>query len=178
MRAIDFAVFSWFNAPAGTPAWAIQAGVFISDWLPALVFALFALGAAVRPAWRRAFWAAAVSALIIWLIVTFSRWAIPMPRPAQFGLGIQWAHQGVRPGFPSMHASGAFAVAMSAVFLRCWPVAAVTVPAALLITWSRLFLGLHFPSDVLAGMLLGTAVAALVCWASGYFFSRGTRPIK
>ena len=41
-----------------------------------------------------------------------------------------------------------------------------TLPAlivAVLVSWSRVYLGLHFPSDILAGALLGAACGWLAC---------------
>jgi membrane-associated phospholipid phosphatase len=61
--------------------------------------------------------------------------------------------------FPSAHASTAFAGAFAYSRLGL-PAVPLYVLAAKL-SYSRLYLGVHYPSDVLAGALLGTAVAAV-----------------
>ncbi len=66
------------------------------------------------------------------------------------------------PGFPSDHATAAFAIAtvLTARFGR-WGLTVLLAAAALAI--SRVLVGVHYPSDVAAGALLGTATALLVC---------------
>jgi undecaprenyl-diphosphatase len=66
-------------------------------------------------------------------------------------------------GFPSDHATAAGAVAC-AVFFVSWQLGTVTAVVALLIAFSRVYVGVHYPQDVLAGLGLGAAVVAV-----GYF---------
>lgn len=68
--------------------------------------------------------------------------------------------------FPSghtLHAVSFTIIAISAVP----PLAVLLVPAALLIALSRVVLGLHYPSDVLAGALLGACIARASMALSG-----------
>lgn len=59
--------------------------------------------------------------------------------------------------FPSGHTMTAFAAASAISGLL--PVAApLLLPAAVLVGASRVFLGLHYPSDVLAGALIGSGL--------------------
>lgn len=68
--------------------------------------------------------------------------------------------------FPSGHTL--HAVSFSLVAIGAFPVLAIVlVPAALLIALSRVVLGLHYPSDVLAGALLGAGIAQLAMRLTG-----------
>ncbi|MFE9564013.1 phosphatase PAP2 family protein [Streptomyces sp. NPDC006487] len=62
--------------------------------------------------------------------------------------------------FPSNHATiaGAAAVALA---LAVRALVLLTVPLALLMAFSRVFVGVHYPHDVAMGLLLGASLAAL-----------------
>ena len=65
--------------------------------------------------------------------------------------------------FPSGHTGASFActVVMYLGKNRWWPAAGVL---ALLIAFSRMYLYVHYPSDILVGALIGTAAAWLSCF--------------
>ncbi|MEU0771510.1 phosphatase PAP2 family protein [Streptomyces albogriseolus] len=63
--------------------------------------------------------------------------------------------------FPSNHATIAGASAAALVLVRRTLIL-LTAPLALLAAFSRVFVGVHYPHDVVAGLLLGAAVAPAV----------------
>jgi undecaprenyl-diphosphatase len=66
--------------------------------------------------------------------------------------------------FPSGHASSSFAAAV-VIYLLCPRKAGIpAVILAALIALSRLYVGVHYPTDVLAGAVNGTLIAVLVCY--------------
>ncbi|MGC0330387.1 membrane-associated phospholipid phosphatase [Streptomyces sp. SAI-170] len=70
--------------------------------------------------------------------------------------------------FPSNHATIAGAAAVALALTRR-VLLAVTAPLALLMAFSRVFVGVHYPHDVAAGLLLGALVAVVA-------IRLGTRP--
>ena len=67
--------------------------------------------------------------------------------------------------FPSGHtcAAFAFAVALAVTLPQKWAKAAALIAAALM-GFSRLYVGVHFPTDVLAGAVIGAACGLLGGW--------------
>ena len=75
--------------------------------------------------------------------------------------------------FPSGHTSAAFAfaAALSGTLDRTWP-KVLAVAAAALMGWSRLYVGVHFPSDVLAGAIIGSLCGVLASWLYRHFWQK------
>jgi len=63
--------------------------------------------------------------------------------------------------FPSGHANSSFAAALALTLAFGKKGALAYIPAAA-IAFSRCYVGVHYPSDVVAGMLVGTLVALVV----------------
>lgn len=68
------------------------------------------------------------------------------------------------PSFPSDHAAMAGAVA-AGLFLVSWRLGLAASAFALAMAFSRVYVGVHFPQDVLAGLAVGATVSLLV-WAA------------
>jgi undecaprenyl-diphosphatase len=88
-------------------------------------------------------------------------WMRPRPYDAHPG-----AHLFIAPSadssFPSDHATAAFAIAV-ALFLRHRKAGWIALAMAALVSTARVAVGTHYPGDVAAGAVIGTA-AALILW--------------
>jgi undecaprenyl-diphosphatase len=68
-------------------------------------------------------------------------------------------------GFVSGHAANSFALAtfLSLLFRKKWVTIAIFIWAAL-ISYSRIYLGVHYPGDVICGALIGILIAAAISY--------------
>lgn len=74
-------------------------------------------------------------------------------------------YRGGRYGFPSCHAANTFGLAFFLLFvIRHKSFTWLMVMWALVTCYSRSYLGVHYPGDLLVGALLGLSGAALVYW--------------
>lgn len=131
--------------------------VFCAQYIPFILIAflvyLWTLG---KETGRRAAFRAALSggsALVLARIVgAFHYQALPFV----LNLGRPLIMHAANNSFPSDHVSFSFGIAMSLLFsgsMILWPQA---VLLAVLVAFARVFVGVHFPLDVLAGALVGT----------------------
>lgn len=108
-------------------------------------------------------------------------WQRPRPFVAHPGVAHLFVAHAPDPSFPSDHATAAFAIAIS-LLLRSRRIGLLALAMAVVVAVGRVAVGVHYPSDVLAGAALGTAVALLLWippirgplhqladWASGLY---------
>lgn len=109
---------------------------------------------------RRLFFKAAVSSLIVIVIVALVKKICFFPRPfAQDEVKLLISHISDS-AFPSKHTAVAFSLAFG-IFLEKKQLGIWLLALALLIGLSRIVVGAHYPADILAGILIGIGVSLL-----------------
>ena len=165
--SLDSALFLALNGSATSPHWLTALAVFSTHHLPELVASgaagAFLVGSRQTKLGVLQVFAAMAMALVL---AHLGQSLVASDRPFVLGLGTQWLPHRASHSLPSAHASVSFAFASAvamvmAVGYRLWALAALAV--AMLISWSRVYLGLHFPSDIAAGALVGAASGWLAC---------------
>jgi undecaprenyl-diphosphatase len=129
-----------------------------------LAIVFLAARGARNVAWRRASVAAVLSAGLGLLAAKLISELVDRARPfvAEPHQVHLFAAHAADPGFPSDHATAAFAIAV-AILLRKRTWGLVALGFATVLAIGRVGLGVHYPSDVIAGAALGAA-AALLLW--------------
>ncbi len=104
------------------------------------------------------------------LTATVLKYSIDRNRPFVKYLSVEKAGDGGTPSFPSGHTSDVFALATSlSLSFPKWYVIVPSYVYAGSVAYSRMHLGVHYPSDVLAGMILGTTSSILTYKAKKWF---------
>lgn len=165
---MDFTVEQWINGPAGSHPLidslmsAVANGAEMA--FAALVVAWFLAGLVRRSEPDRRGAVAALLAAAIALAVNqvlSHLWVRERPFVDHPGAVHQLVAHAADASFPSDHAAAAFAIAVILVGVhRRLGVAALGV--AVLVSYARVYTGLHYPGDVLAGTVIGVIAAIAV----------------
>jgi len=176
MSELDRALFLWFNLGPGTSQMWIELARFASLTLPQwLIVAAVTLALAGRDGMRLPAWRALPSVALAAAAAHGLKPLFHLERPFVLGLGTRWVQHAADGTFPSSHAAAVGALAAAVLLAPCrWPLKLAALAAALLVSWSRMALGLHFPSDILGGWCIGllAALAVRVIWVR---LARGRR---
>ncbi len=98
------------------------------------------------------------------IIITILKYSINRQRPFEIDNHIEKLSSGGSPSFPSGHTSTAFLIATTITILfsnNKWLLSIIWL-WAFVVAYTRLALGVHYPSDVIGGMLIGTSNAIIV----------------
>lgn len=153
---------------------AVFSGTFLIFWMLAAVFAVIVIFVYVeefrgtpmaRRRWTRfaqhAFFAF-FTAVIAYALAETVKYVYPLARPfiALPDITPLFEH-GAHDSFPSGHATFSFALAVYMLFENRL-FGGILLAGALIVSLSRVVIGIHWPLDILAGALLGTLVALTV----------------
>jgi undecaprenyl-diphosphatase len=157
-RALFRAIFCFKWAPFTSLMRALTvAGKMSAMWYVIAAFAFFISG--LEPYHLLVPWAAVA---ISWMAAEGAKFLFDRTRPFISDTGIApLIKTPSSSSFPSGHSASAAAGALtlSAIYPSFAP---VFILSGVLVALSRIYLGVHYPFDVLAGILMGTAIALAV----------------
>jgi len=164
---MDEIVFKFINGFAGKSQWLDFAGIFFADYFGYLLIAGVAYLIFSAGDWRKKFQNSAfiiLSTIISRGIITeIIRFFYNRPRPfIEFG-NLPLIDQANVPALPSGHAAFYFALVIPVFFINKkfgW----YGVAGAALMGVARIFVGVHWPLDIVAGALVALLSVFIVHW--------------
>lgn len=174
MESINQTFFLWLNAPKYPSALALMLAIFFAEQLIWAVPLLIGIG------WlrgseetRKTMLIATASGLLGLLLNMIIGQVWLHPRPFMIGLGNTLISHVADSSFPSDHLTLWWAVAFSLLFQQAPPFVGIALALlGILIAWARIYLGVHFPFDMLGAIV----VAALSAWLTLHEARRYLQP--
>lgn len=174
----DQSVFLSLNAGAQAPAFVIAIAKILANWSIYLAMVLMIYAWVQRGRLVRFALLDATCAALIGLGIAQGITAIWYhPRPFEIGLGRQILDHAAEASFPSDHATFMFSLAIPLLCRagsRRWGVALLLLGFA--VAWSRIYLGVHFPLDML-GAFGVAAFASILIWMADPLLRRRFYPV-
>jgi len=177
ISTLDIALLSWLqdhSLPWSTPVlqFISTTTTFLSVSI-VLIILVISIALKSRPM-RMKFIVIAVTLIMVPLVSQGLKYLIDRERPFITYAYIEKLSTGGDSSFPSGHTIEAFALA--AAFSCLFPRKKIIIPIyiwALLVAYSRMALGVHYPTDVMAGILIGSFIGWVVPW----IFKRNKRMV-
>ncbi len=163
-QTLNLALFTRLNAPVDVdPRWLLVAELLAERliWAVPLLLVIGWLRGSdrLKRPLLEAFIATVLALAASWMIGYF--W--PTPRPFMVPVGQHFLAHSPTPAFPSNHATIMLTMAFS---LLLHPgtrrIGRYLLLLALPVAWARVFLGVHFPQDMLGALVLAAVMATLV----------------
>lgn len=166
IEALNQSLFLLINATPDSPSWSLMLATLTAKYLILIVPILSAIfwlwGATEQMKARRQLVIKIGLALAIGLLFSwFIGQLFPCDRPFVRGIGYHFLQHKPTHSFPSNHGTIMFTFACGFLFWHrlCSGIALFVIGAA--IAWSRIYLGVHWPLDMLGGLLVAIISCAL-----------------
>ena len=160
LEASNRALFLALNAGEAPSAAHLHIAKFLAKpltiFLPLLLIALWLWGGDAR---RRLALKAALASALGLILNTIIGWLYFHPRPEALALGHTYISHAHDASFPSNHATAFFAAGIILLAPQTKGFGWAVIVAGLAMGWARIFLGVHFPLDIL-GSLFTAGIAA------------------
>lgn len=180
METFNRTVFILINATPNSTQWLLNFALFAAKDLifivPTLSIVLWLWGRKNRIEQQRTLILKTNVALIYaFLIATCVSHILPYPRPFAVNYGSQFLQHTANAAYPSDHATIIFTFALAFFcWHRVWSGLCLFVMACA-IAWARVYVGVHWPLDMLGGLLI-SALACLAAQLTWQFFGEKLSP--
>ncbi len=163
MEDFNHVLFLWLNAPEHPYALLLAVATFFAEYAIWVVPALIGFGWLRGSEHTRKVLLEATASGLAGLLINQGIGLIwEHPRPFMIGLGHTFIPHAADSSFPSDHLTLLWAVAFSFLMQRRQRLAGTTLAVlGLPVAWARIYLGVHFPLDMLGAALVAALSSSL-----------------
>lgn len=161
---IDLYLFNLINGLVFKWYWLDFVGFFITEYSEYILAAVLVLFLAInfKKYWRMISEAIVAAVFTRFVLTEIIRWLWFRPRPfVTNNVNLLVDYSAKESSFPSGHASFYFALS-TIVYLYNKKIGIIFYIASLSIVLARVFVGIHWPSDILVGVILGVLVGLIL----------------
>ncbi len=174
MQSFNHALFLILNAPAHPSTAALMVATILAQYTILLIPLVLVIG------WLRGaremridMFQAAIAGVLGLLIAQVICLVWPMPRPFMIGVGHHFLAHLADPSFPSDHLTLWWSVALGLVLSARTRTSGILLAiAGLPVAWARIYLGVHFPLDMVGSMLVA-AISATIAQGGRHWLAGG-----
>lgn len=183
MQQINHRIFEAINYSEASHPLLVEFGHFAAVYLIFGVPLLMVIGWLVGGDRIRAIlWEAFIAILVAIGVSALIGVLWPQPRPYVVEIGNTLLEKRESPSFPSDHATAILTLAATLLIHETTRrLGAAVAAAALLVVWARIYIGFHFPLDMLGAVVLAGVAAVVAAGARDWFvvplYERVARPL-
>ncbi|KFX64537.1 phosphatase PAP2 family protein [Paraburkholderia fungorum] len=163
LEAFNRALFLAINGTLATPVWLVDIASLIANYViylvPLLLAGMWLCGSDAQRS-------LAIRACLVAMLGVGANQLIGLvwqhPRPFMIGLGHTFLAHAPDSSFPSDHATVFAGIVLTLLLGRAHWLGVLTLLAGVSVAWARIFLGVHFPLDMLGGVVVACVAYFLV----------------
>ncbi|HVV67459.1 MAG TPA: undecaprenyl-diphosphatase [Gammaproteobacteria bacterium] len=164
LQHLNYQLFNFINAGNGLQGFALTLSIIVAKYLVYLIpLWLVVLWFFAAPKYRGTLLFAVIAAVLSLIVNYFIGLLWFQPRPFMVPIGHTYLTHAPDSAFPSNHVTFIWAIGFSLLLqsgLR--GPGSIMLLIALAVGWARVFLGVHFPLDVLGGLVVATIVVLII----------------
>lgn len=165
IETINIDLFYWINSAAKKYPFLDYIAIFCShNLITIFVLLIIILSFFKDKKYRVQFFKTLIIVAISLLVTQIIHSLYYHPRPFVLGLGHKLVAHGSSSSIPSQHTLTIATIAFSYLFAKFWKIGLLGLGISLMVAWSRIYVGVHFPLDILASFSI-----SLILTPSVYF---------
>nr|WP_314367481.1 phosphatase PAP2 family protein [uncultured Acinetobacter sp.] len=179
IEEINIRIFNWINSGATENSFFAKAAMFSSyNLIGAFLIFLTVLLLFKDKKYQFQYFKTVVMVILSSFVVKLLHAFYHHPRPFDLGLGHTLIHHSSSSSMPSQHTLTVAIIAFSFLMSEYRQIGVFGLFVSLIVGWSRVYMGVHFPFDVLGSFVMAFLIVFSVNILIKRFISKSKQPIS